>query len=108
MTWFRSVAFKILRAAAGWRTATRTFIPSPARRRTSRRPRNPEPPNTTTVVMAYLLRQAGLARPTERRPIAPPLRPCEHVVPSKARRRTPSLLAGAVRATTSDEDTLFI
>src|SRR5690349_18044571 len=65
MTRPRPAAFRMFHAGAGWRTATRTFNPSPARRRTSRRPRNPEPPNTTTMVMAYLLRQARRAHPAE-------------------------------------------
>src|SRR5260370_7784389 len=68
MTWSRPAAFRMLRAGAGWRTATRTFNPSPARRRTSRRPRNPEPPNTTTVVMAYPSARLGpLVPPSDER-----------------------------------------
>ena len=49
----RPAAPRTLRARSGCRTATRTVAPSVARRRTSRRPRNPVPPNTLTVVMAF-------------------------------------------------------
>ena len=44
------------------RTATRTVVPSAARRRTRRCPRNPVPPNTLTVVIAWR-RCAGCGYP---------------------------------------------
>src|SRR5262249_13443378 len=55
MTVTRSMprARSALRARSGCRTATRTAVPSDARRRTRRRPRNPVPPKTLTVVMAF-------------------------------------------------------
>src|SRR4051794_9085652 len=37
---------------AGWRTATRTNVPSAASRSTMRRPRNPVPPKTVNTAMA--------------------------------------------------------
>jgi hypothetical protein len=50
--WFNPAVRRALSAGSGYRTATRTFAPSAARRNASRRPRNPVPPNTVIVVMA--------------------------------------------------------
>src|SRR5882724_2717440 len=47
----RSAASRMLRARSECRTATRTRAPSATRRCTSRRPKNPVPPNTLIVVM---------------------------------------------------------